>query len=152
MGDNFDKFLSRVNPVVKNANTMMWVSRKLVTQLLVSQTSQQGRPHPHTDTLLGSELQGLYHTCLYTCPLPVPLSTSFPIPPSHTLPTGLRANQHGVWEAKEDLGEGLAIGGKEGATEMRECSAVQLSGTGENRAREFTQNTAGLWSKLYTDL
>lgn len=38
------------------------------------------------------------------------------------------------WEAKEDLGEGLANGGKEGATEMRECSAVQLSVTGENRA------------------
>lgn len=27
--------------------------------------------------------------------------------------------QHGVWEAKETLGEGLTNGGKEGATEMR---------------------------------
>ncbi|GAA6064913.1 microtubule-actin cross-linking factor 1, isoforms 1/2/3/5 isoform X2 [Tachysurus ichikawai] len=26
---------------------------------------------------------------------------------------------HGVWEAKETLGEGLTNGGKEGATEMR---------------------------------
>lgn len=60
--------------------------------------------------------------------------------------------QRGVWDAKEYLGEGLANGGKEGATEMRECSAVQLSGTRETRAREFTQNTAGLWTKLYPDL
>lgn len=42
--------------------------------------------------------------------------------------------QLGVWEAKENLGEGLANGGKEGATEMRGCSNVQLSGTRETRA------------------
>lgn len=60
--------------------------------------------------------------------------------------------QHGVWEAKEDLGEGLANGGKEGDTEMRECSAVQLSGTRETKAREFIQHTAGLWTKLNPDL
>ncbi|TTA40549.1 Plectin [Bagarius yarrelli] len=45
---------------------------------------------------------------------------------------------HGVWEANENLGEGLANGGLEGATEMSECCAVQLSGTREPESSHTT--------------